>query len=105
MSSSATEAAATNYSQALAKAEERIGELTLALALAQTVGQPPQLAVANALVCIADENPNPIVCIGANQQQLYANQAAQKLGASLARPEQVRVQRQLRAGADRKSVV
>ena len=61
--------------------------------------QQRQLAAQKSVAFIPDENPNPVVRIGANHQQLYANQAAQKLGASLARAQQVRVQRQLRAGA------
>ena len=61
--------------------------------------QQRQLAAQKSFAFIPDENPNPIVRIGATYQQLYANRAAQRLGASLTRPEQVRVQRQLRAGA------
>ena len=92
-------AAAVDYPQALAEAERRIGELSRALDLAQVAGPSLQSAAPNTYAYIADENPNPIVCIGANQQQLYANLAARQLGSRLARPEKVRVQRQLRAGA------
>ena len=51
-----------------------------------------------ALAYLPDENPNPVVRIGANQQQLYANSAARALGSHLTRAERVRVQRELREG-------
>ena len=72
-----------DYPKALAEAEQRIRELSEALAFAR----------------LPDENPNPVVRIGANHRHLYANVAARQLGARLAPAERVRVQRQLRAGA------
>ena len=72
-----------DYPKALAEAEQRIRELSEALAF----------------VRLPDENPNPVVRIGANHQQQYANVAARQLVTRLGRAERVRVQRQLRAGA------
>ncbi|GAA4021024.1 hypothetical protein GCM10022409_00770 [Hymenobacter glaciei] len=82
-----------DYPRALAAAEQRINELTAALAYAQANEQAVQ-----ALAYLPDENPNPVVRIGANQQQLYANTAARALGSHLSRAERVRVQHILREG-------
>ena len=84
--------ASLDYPQALAAAEQRINELTAALAYAQANEQAVQ-----ALAYLPDENPSPVVRIGANAQQLYANSAARALGRRLPRTERVRVQRELRA--------
>ena len=92
-SSTPHSAVGTDYSQALAAAEQRINELTAALAYAQANEQAVQ-----ALAYLPDENPSPVVRIGANQQQLYANSAARTLGNHLTRAERVRVQHLLRAG-------
>ena len=82
-----------DYPRALAAAEQRINELTAALAYAQANEQAVQ-----ALAYLPDENPSPVVRIGASQQQLYANTAARALGRYLTRAERVRVQRLLREG-------
>ena len=82
-----------DYPRALAAAEQRINELTAALAYAQANEQAVQ-----ARAYLPDENPNPVVRIGASQQQLYANSAARALGRHLSRAERVRVQRLLREG-------
>ena len=80
-------------SLALAAAEQRIRELTEALERARQAEQQVE-----SLNRLRDENPNPIVRIGANLQQQFANAAARRLGRSMSRAEQVRMQRQLRAG-------
>ncbi|MDO7846659.1 PAS domain-containing protein [Hymenobacter sp. M29] len=49
------------------------------------------------LARIPQQNPNPVLRLAASGQQVYANEAARALGLSLARPERVRVQRQLQA--------
>ena len=82
-----------DYPHALAVAEQRINELTAALAYAQANEQAAQ-----ALAYLPDENPSPVVRIGVNLQQLYANSAARALGSHLTRAERVRVQHVLRAG-------
>ena len=108
MDSTSPAPAALDYVAALADAEQRIRDLTAALAQAgvaeRGVEQPAnapaqQLTTLQSAACIPEENPNPIVRIGANAQQLYANAAARQLGRRLPRAEQVRVQRELRAGA------
>ena len=91
--STTTSAAGIDYPSALAAAEQRINELTAALAYAQANEQAVQ-----ALAYLPDENPSPVVRIGANLQQLYANTAARVLGSHLTRAERVRVQHLLRAG-------
>ena len=92
MTPSATASAiGIDYPRALAAAEQRINELTAALAYAQANEQAVQ-----ALAYLPDENPSPVVRIGANEQQLYANSAARALGRHLSRAERVRVQRELR---------
>jgi PAS domain S-box-containing protein len=48
---------------------------------------------------LVELGPNPVVRIGANQQQLYANAVARRLGRQQTRAEQVLVQRRLRAHA------
>ena len=96
MTPPAAAAAGIDYPLALAVAEQRIRELTGALAHAQANEQAVQ-----ALAYLPDENPNPVVRIGANQQQLYANSAARALGRHLSRAERVRVQRELRASTAR----
>jgi PAS domain S-box-containing protein len=82
-------------------AEQRILELTEALVEARATNATAERLITElrALSSIPDQNPNPIVRIGANRQQLYANAAARQLAQALPRAEQVRVQRQLRAGA------
>ncbi|WBA44068.1 hybrid sensor histidine kinase/response regulator [Hymenobacter canadensis] len=81
--------------------EQRLQELTESLAAAQAANAALKLLAVElqALASQPDQNPNAIVRIGANQQQLYANAAARQLAQGLPRAEQVRVQRQLRAGA------
>ena len=81
-----------DYPKALAAAEQRIDELTAALAHAQANEQAVQ-----ALAYLPDENPSPVVRIGANLLQLYANTTARAAGAALSRAERVEVQRKLRA--------
>jgi PAS domain S-box-containing protein len=93
MSTSAASLPGVEISPALAAAEARIRELTDALARAREAEQ-----LVESLNRLRDENPNPIVRIGANLQQQFANAAARRLGQSMSRAEQVRVQRQLRAG-------
>ena len=83
--------AGIDYPRALAAAEQRINELTAALAYAQANEQAVQ-----ALAYLPDENPSPVVRLGANQQQLYANSTARALGRHLSRAERVRVQHLLR---------
>ena len=51
------------------------------------------------LVQIPEHNPNPVVRLAANGQQLYANPAALRLSQGLSRAEQVRVRQQLRTAA------
>ncbi|MBO2011080.1 ATP-binding protein [Hymenobacter negativus] len=46
---------------------------------------------------IPRENPNPVLRLAASGKQLYANEAAARLGDGLSRAERVRVQRHLRA--------
>ncbi|MET4073539.1 ATP-binding protein [Hymenobacter sp. UYCo722] len=92
-SSAAASPTEIDYPHALAAAEQRINELTAALAYAQANEQAVQ-----ALAYLPDENPSPVVRIGANLQQLYANSAARALGSHLTRAERVRVQHILRAG-------
>ena len=92
-SSATTSSVGIDYPRALAAAEQRINELTAALAYAQANEQAVQ-----ALAYFPDENPSPVVRIGANQQQLYANSAARALGSHLTRAERVRVQHLLREG-------
>jgi PAS domain S-box-containing protein len=48
---------------------------------------------------ISEQNPSPIVRIGANRQQLYANPAARLASRDLSRTDQVQVQQQLRTAA------
>ncbi len=84
----------TDYPAALREAEAHIQKLTAELAHTSA----HTAALEESISRIPDENPNPIVRIGANAQQLHANAAAKALGRSLSRAEQVRVQRQLRAG-------
>ncbi|MCI1185982.1 ATP-binding protein [Hymenobacter sp. DH14] len=96
MTTSAASSVGIDYPRALAAAEQRINELTAALAYAQANEQAVQ-----ALAYLPDENPSPVVRIGANQQQLYANSAARELGRHLTRAERVRVQHLLRAGTQR----
>ena len=108
MATTLTAPAPLDYPAALADAELRIAQLTAALAQAQAAlaarpapnaaGQP-EAATRPALATLPDENPHPVVRIGANAQEQYANPAARALGRALPRAEQVRVQRQLRAGA------
>ncbi|WP_345127101.1 ATP-binding protein [Hymenobacter antarcticus] len=80
-------------SSALAAAKQRIRELTEALDRAHQAEQQVE-----SLNRLRDENPNPIVRIGANLQQQFANAAARRLGLGMARAEQVHTQRQLRTG-------
>ena len=111
MDSTRTAPAAIDYPAVLAEAEQRIRSLTAALANAQKTAlviepltsllpeSSQQLGPLRSAYCIPDENPHPIMRIGADARQLYANAAARQLGRRLSRAEQVRVQRQLRAGA------
>lgn len=69
------------------------------LSLRDVSEQQRLLAALTSVSCIPDQNPSPIVRIGTNKRQLYANAAARQLGRRLPRAEQVRVQHQLRAGA------
>ena len=80
-------------SSALAAAEQHIRELTEALARAQQAEQ-----LVESLNRLRDENPNPIVRIGANLQQQFANAAARRLSHNMSRAVLVRTQRQLRTG-------
>ncbi len=80
-------------SSALAAAEQRIRELTEALDRARQAEQ-----LVESLNRLRDENPNPIVRIGANLQQQFANAAARRLSHSMSRAERVRTQHQLRTG-------
>ncbi len=83
-----------DYPKALAAAEQRIRDLTAALAHAQANEQAVQ-----ALAYLPDEHPSPVVRIGANRLQLYANTAARAVGLSLTRAQRVQVQHQLREAA------
>ena len=83
-----------DYPKALAAAEQRIRELTAALAHAQANEQAVQ-----ALAYLPDENPSPIVRIGANLLELYANSAARTVNRTLTRAQRVQMQHELRAAA------
>jgi len=72
---------------------------TTLLTLRDVSEQQRVLAELKSISTIANQSPRPFVRIGANQQQLYANVAAQRIGQGLARAEQVRLQRRLRAAA------
>ena len=72
---------------------------TTLLTLRDVSEQQRLLAQLRATSCIPDQCPSPIVRIGANRQQLYANAAAKRVGQRLSRADQVRVQLQLRAAA------
>ena len=72
---------------------------TWLLLLRDVSEQQQQLTALKSISNIPDENPSPIVRIGANRQQLYANPAARRVGLRLTRPEQVRLQKQLRCAA------
>ena len=93
MSTSAASLSQVEISPALAAAEQRIRELTQALAQAREAEE-----LVSSLNRLRDENPNPIVRLGANLQQQFANAAARRLGHSMSRADQVRVQRRLRTG-------
>ena len=93
MSTSAASPSQVEISAALAAAEQRIRDLTQALAQAREAEE-----LVSSLNRLRDENPNPIVRLGANLQQQFANAAACRLGQSMGRADQVRVQRQLRKG-------
>ena len=80
-----------DYPKALAAAEQRINELTAALAHAQANEQAVQ-----ALAYLPDENPSPVVRIGANLLELYANTSARAVNRTLTRVQRVHVQHQLR---------
>jgi len=95
MAATADTLSSTDYPAALREAEAHIQQLTDELTRTRACPAAPMPSFAG----IPDENPNPIVRIGANAQQLYANAAALALGRSITRAEQVRVQHQLRAGA------
>ena len=69
------------------------------LSLSDVSEQQQRLAELKDIRSILEHSPNPVVRIGANQQQLYANAAARQLGQRQPRAEQVRVQRRLRARA------
>jgi PAS domain S-box-containing protein len=70
------------------------------LVLLRDVSEQQQyLAALKSISNIPYENPSPIVRIGANRQQLYANPAAKRVGLRLTRSEQVRLQKQLRCAA------
>ena len=83
-----------DFPKALAAAEQRIRELSAALAHAQANEQAVQ-----ALAYFPEEHPSPVVRIGANLQQLYANSAARTVGSTLTRAQRVQVQHQLREAA------
>ena len=72
---------------------------TILLTLRDVSEQQRLLAQMRTISCIPDQNPNPVLRIGANQQQLYANTAAKRAGYCLSRADQVQVQKQLRAAA------
>ena len=72
---------------------------TWLLTLRDVSERQQQLAALKSISNIPYENPSPIVRIGANQQQLYANPAARRVGQRLTRAEQVRLQQQLRRAA------
>ena len=69
------------------------------LTLRDVTEQERQLAELRWISNICDQNPSPIVRLGANLQQLYANPAARRVGRGLPRAQQVSVQKQLRAAA------
>ncbi|WP_460503975.1 hypothetical protein, partial [Hymenobacter agri] len=71
MPTSAASLPEAEFSTALAAAEARIRELTDALARARQAEQ-----LVESLNRLRDENPNPIVRLGANLQQQFANAAA-----------------------------
>ncbi len=62
-------------------------------------GIEQQLTELNSIANIPNQNPSPIVRIGANQQQLYANPAARLVSQDLTRSAKVDLQKQLRAAA------
>ena len=70
MSATADTLSSTDYPAALREAEAHIQQLTDELARARPAAPMPSFAG------IPDENPNSIVRIGANAQQLYTNAAA-----------------------------
>ncbi|WP_210517352.1 PAS domain-containing protein [Hymenobacter terricola] len=72
---------------------------TWLLALRDVSEQQHLRAALKSVSCIPEEDPSPIVRIGANGQQLYANPAARRVGRHLTRAEQVRLQKQLRCAA------
>ena len=72
---------------------------TWMLTLRDVSEQQQQLAALKSISNIPNENPSPIVRIGANRQQLYANPAARQVGHSLTRAEQVRLLKQVRWAA------
>ncbi|HEX8349311.1 MAG TPA: ATP-binding protein [Hymenobacter sp.] len=72
---------------------------TWLLRLRDVSEQQRELAALRSISSIPAQSPHPIVRMGMEQQQLYRNEAAQRLSQSLSRAEQVRVQHQLRASA------
>ncbi|MDO7853206.1 PAS domain-containing protein [Hymenobacter convexus] len=75
-----------------------VGEPGQWLLCLHEVTEQHRLAVEKeSLARIPEQNPNPVLRLAASGQLVFANEAARALGLSLARPERVRVQRQLRA--------
>ena len=74
------------------------GGITL-MTLRDVSEQQRLLADVKLISCIPEQNPSPIVRIGANRQQLYANPAARLASQDLSRADQVQIQQQLRAAA------
>jgi PAS domain S-box-containing protein len=69
------------------------------LSLSDVSAEQQRLTELESIRSLVEHSPNPVVRIGADQQQLYANPAAQRMGRQQPRAEQVRVQRRLRARA------
>ena len=74
------------------------GGITL-ITLRDVSEQQRLLADVKLISCIPEQNPSPIVRIGANRQQLYANPAARLASRDLSRADQVQVQQRLRTAA------
>ena len=69
------------------------------LSLRDVSAEQRRLGELEAIGGIPERSPNPVVRLGADQQQRYANAAARHLGLGQPRAERVRLQRLLRARA------